>query len=43
MDKQRELQALIASTNKTDSDVNDIKLVSKSKDRRNDGGYIWII
>lgn len=43
MDKQRELKALIALTSKTDSDVNDIKSASISKDRRNDGGYIWII
>jgi len=41
MDKQRELQSKAASTNKTN--FNEIKSAAKAKDRRNDGGYIWII
>lgn len=43
MDKQRELQALTALNSKTDDNANDIKSVAKAKDKRNDGGYIWII
>ena len=43
MDKQRELQALTAATNKTNTNPNETKSIAKAKDRRNDGGYIWII
>ena len=41
MDKQRELQAIAASTHK--SSASEVKLINKAKDKNNDGGYIWII